>query len=109
MMKHIAAFLVRWLVSAVTIMAAIAWVTPGNPANTFGRAIAVSLLLSIASFVTLARFFWFLLLPWLLYVMVWLATMMGVYDLRFFTALLVAIALTVLHFLVSLLFGVRGL
>jgi putative membrane protein len=109
MLRHVAAFLVRWLVSAVLVMAAVGWVTPGNPANTFGRAVAVSLLLSIASYLTLARFFWFLLLPWLLYAAVWLATMMGVYDLGFLTALLVALALTLLHFLVSLLFGVRGL
>ena len=109
MLRHLAAFLVRWLVSAVTIMAAIGWVTPGNPANTLGRAILVSALLSIASFLTLARFFWFLLLPWLLYAAVWLATMIGVYGLGFLTSLLVAIAVTVLHFLVSLLFGLRGL
>ncbi len=109
MMRHLAAFLVRWVISAVLIMAAIAWVTPGNPANTPGTAIAVSALLSIASYLTLARFFWFLLLPWLLYAVVWLTTMMGVYDLRFLTALLVALALTLLHFLVSLVFGVRGL
>ncbi len=109
MMRHLAAFLVRWIVSAVLIMAAIGWVTPGNPANTLGRAVAVSALLSIASYLTLARFFWFLLLPWFLYAVVWLTTMMGVYDLRFLTALLVALALTLLHFLVSLVFGVRGL
>jgi putative membrane protein len=109
MLKHLAAFLARWVISAAVLMASIGWVTPGNPANTLGRAIAVSALLSVASYLTLARFLWFLFFPWLLYAVVWLATVMGAYGLGFLTALLVAIALTLLHFLVSLLFGVRGL
>ncbi len=109
MLRHLGAFALRLLVSVVVLMVAVGWVTPGNPANTIGRAVAVSVLLSLASYVTLARFLWFLLLPWLLYALVWLATVMAAYGLGFATALLLAIALTVLHFLVSLLFGLRGL
>jgi putative membrane protein len=90
-------------------MGAVAWVTPRNPYNTLGRAVVVSLLLSLASYVTLARFLWFLLVPWLLYALVWLATIMGAYDIGFLSALLLALALTLLSFLVSLLFGLRGL
>jgi putative membrane protein len=84
-------------------------VTPGNSTNTVSRALLVSIALSLASYLTLARFLWFLLLPWLLYATIWLATVMAAYGLGFPTALLLAIALTVLHFLVSLLFGMRGL
>ena len=109
MLRHLGAFLVRLLVSAVVLMAAVAWVSPGNPANTVERAVLVSLLLSAASYLTLARFLWFLLLPWLLYVAVWLVTVMGAYDLGFFQALLLAIAEAILSFLVSLVFGLRRL
>jgi putative membrane protein len=109
MWRHVAALLVRLLVSAVVLMLAVGWVTPGNPSNTVTRAVGVSLALSLASYVTLARFLWFLLLPWLLYAFVWLATVMVAYGFWFPSALLLALVLTLLHFLVSLVFGVRGL
>jgi putative membrane protein len=109
MLRHLGAFLVRLVVSAVVLMLAVGWVSPGNPYNTAGRAAIVSLFLALASYVTLARFLWFLLLPWLLYAIVWLATVMGAYDLGFASALLLAIALTLISFLVSLVFGVNRL
>jgi len=109
MLRHLGAFVVRLAVSAVVLMLAVGWVTPGNPYNTVGRAVVVSIFLSLASYLTLARFLWFLLLPWLLYALIWLATIMGAYGLDFFRALLLALALTLLSFLVSLVFGVRGL
>jgi putative membrane protein len=106
-MRHLLAFLVRLAVSAAVLWLAVGWVTPGNPANTFGRAVVVSIVLSVAYFVTLARFLWFLVLPWLLYVFVWLAVVMGAYGIGFWRALLVALALTFLSWLVSALLGVR--
>ncbi|HEX9288887.1 MAG TPA: hypothetical protein VF904_05115 [Anaeromyxobacteraceae bacterium] len=109
MVRHLGAFAVRLAVSAVVLMLAVGWVTPGNPYNTVGRAAVVSIFLSLASYLTLARFLWFLLLPWLLYALIWLATIMGAYGLDFFRALLLALALTLLSFLVSLVFGIRGL
>jgi putative membrane protein len=109
MLKHLAAFLVRLAVSVGVLMLSVAWVTPGNPYNTLGRAALVSIFLSLASYLTLARFLWFLLLPWLLYASIWLATIMGAYEIGFFSSLLIAIALTVLSLLVSLLFGLRRL
>ena len=109
MLRHLGAFLVRLVASAVVLMAAVAWVSPGNPTNTVGNAVLVSLLLAIASYLTLARFLWFLLLPWLLYAAIWLATVMGTYGLGFGSALLLALALTLLSFLVSLVFGIRRL
>ena len=109
MLRHLGAFLVRLVVSALVLWAAVGWVDPGNPYNTVGRAALVALFLSLASYLTLARFLWFLLLPWLLYAAIWLATVMGAYGIGFFSALLLAIALTLLSFLVSLVFGLRGL
>ena len=82
-MPHLLAFVVRLVASAAVLWLAVAWVSPGNPANTFGRAVVVSIVLSIAYFITLARFLWFLVLPWLLYVVVWLAVVMGNYGLWF--------------------------
>jgi putative membrane protein len=103
------AFVVRLGASAAVLWMAVGWVSPGNPANTFGRAVLVSIVLSIAWFVTLVRFLWFLVLPWLLYVAIWLVVIMGTYDLTFLSALLVAIALTFLSWIVAALFGIRTL
>ncbi len=109
MLRHLGAFVVRLLVSTVVLWAAVGWVSPRNPYNTVGRALLVSLFLSLASYLTLARFLWFLLLPWLLYAFIWLATVMSAYGIGFASALLLAIALTLLSALVSLVFGLRGL
>jgi putative membrane protein len=106
-MPHVLAFVVRLVASAAVLWLAVAWVSPGNPANTFGRAVVVSIVLSIAYYITLARFLWFLVLPWLLYVVVWLAVVMGNYGVGFWRALLVALALAFLSWLVAALFGVR--
>jgi putative membrane protein len=105
--SHVLAFVVRLVVSAGVLWLAVAWVSPENPANTFGRAVLVSIVLSIAYYLTLAKFLWFLLLPWLLYVAIWLGVVMSAYGIGFWRALLVAVALAFLSWLVSLLFGVR--
>lgn len=105
--SHFLAFVVRLVLSAAVLWMAVGWVSPGNPANTFGRAVLVSIILSIAYYVTLAKFLWVLVLPWLLYVAIWLAVVMGSYGLGFLRALLLAIALAFLSWLVSELFGVR--
>ncbi|HEX7488952.1 MAG TPA: hypothetical protein VF341_08600 [Anaeromyxobacteraceae bacterium] len=109
MLKHVLAFLVRLVTSAVVLMLAVGWVSPGNPYNTLGRAVLVSIFLTVASYVTLARFLWFLFFPWLLYALIWLTTVMGAYGVGFFSGLLLAVALTLLSFLVSLIFGVQRL
>jgi putative membrane protein len=106
-MAHVLAFLVRLVASAAVLWLSVAWVSPGNPANTFGRAVVVSIVLSIAYYITLARFLWFLVVPWLLYVVVWLAVVMGNYGIGFWRALLLALALAFLSWVVSTIFGVR--
>jgi putative membrane protein len=105
--SHVLAFLVRLALSSAVLWAAVGWVSPQNPANTFGTAMVVSIVLSIAYYVTLAKFLWVLVLPWLLYVAIWLAVVMGTYGLGFLRALLLALALTFLSWLVSELLGVR--
>ena len=109
MFAHVGAFLVRLAVSAVVLMLAVGWVSPGNRANTLGRAALVSFVLSLAWYVTLARFAWFLVLPWLLYVLVWLAVITFSYGVDVLRALLIALALSVLSFLVQVLFRLRPL
>ncbi len=105
--NHALAFLVRLVASAGVLWLAVAWASPGNPANTFGRAVLVSLVLSVAYYLTLAKFLWFLLFPWLFYAAIWLAVVMSSYALGFWRALLVAIVLTLLSWIVSALFGIR--
>lgn len=109
MFAHAGAFLVRLAVSAVVLMLAVGWVSPDNRRNTFGRAALVSFALSLAWYVTLARFAWFLLLPLLLYLVVWLVVVTAAYGLSFLRALLLALTLSFISFLVSALFGLRPL
>jgi putative membrane protein len=107
MVPHLLAFVLRLVLSAGALWLAVAWVSPGNPANTFGRAVVVSIVLSIAYYLTLAKFFWFLLLPWLLYVAIWLAVVTTSYGIDFWRALLLALALTFLSWVVTAISGVR--
>lgn len=109
MLAHVGAFLVRLAVSAVVLMLAVGWVSPRNPANSFGRAALVSFVLSLAWYVTLARFAWFLVLPWLLYVLVWLVVVTFSYHVGVLRALLIALALTFLSWLVQVIFSLRPL
>lgn len=107
-MRHpLVAFAVRLVLSAAALWLAVAAVSPGNPANTFGRAVLVSIVLSVAFYVTLAKFLWFLLLPWLLYVFIWLGVVMSAYGIGFFRALLLALFLTFVSWLVEAIFGVK--
>jgi putative membrane protein len=109
MLRRFAAFIARLVLSALVLWVAVAFVSPNNPENTFGRALVISVVLSIAWYITLAKFLWFLLLPWLLYAGVWVATVMVAYRLGFLQSLLLALALTALTFVVSLLFGLEPL
>lgn len=107
MLAHVGAFLLRWAISAVVLMLSVSWVAPRNSSNTFGRAAMVSLALALAWYLTLAHFLWFLILPWLLYAAIWVATVMLAYGLRFTQSLLLALALTFLSWVASLLFGLE--
>jgi len=106
MRSPLLAFFVRLVLSAGVLWLSVKWVTPSNPLNTFGRAVVVSIVLSIAYYLTLAKFLWFLLLPWLLYAAIWLAVVMASYDIGFLRALLLALALTVLSWVVEALLGI---
>jgi putative membrane protein len=107
MMRRLSAFVVRWVLSAGVLWVAVGLVSPGNPDNTFARALLISVILSVAYYLTLAKFLWFLLLPWLLYVLVWLGTVMTTYGLGFLQSLLLALGLVFLGWLVEWLFGVK--
>src|SRR5512147_2808128 len=97
--SHLLAFLLRLVLSAAVLWLSVGWVSPENPRNTFGRAVLVSLILSFAYYLTLVRFFWFLVIPWLLYVLIWLGVIMSSYGLSFLRSLLLALALAFLSWL----------
>jgi putative membrane protein len=107
--SHVLAFVVRLVISAGVLWMAVGWVSPGNARNTFGRAVLVSLVLSLVYYVTLVRFLWFLVVPWLVYVLIWLAVIMASYELTFLRSLLMALALTFLSWLEELILGIRTL
>ncbi|HTP50584.1 MAG TPA: hypothetical protein VMK42_07800 [Anaeromyxobacteraceae bacterium] len=106
MSQWLVPFLVELALSALVLMLAVAWVTPKNPRNTVGRAVLVSLVLSAAWTLTLARFGWFLLVPLLLYAFVWMVVITTAYKVTVPRALLLAIALSFLSWLVLLVFGI---
>ena len=107
MARRLADFLVRLALSVLVLMAAVGLTSPGNPNNTLGQALVVSVLLSILWYVTLARFLWFLLLPWLLYAAFWFGAIMGTYGLGVLQALIVALGLAILSALVEWALGVK--
>ncbi len=107
--SHIIAFVVRLVVSAGLLWMSVGWVSPANPRNTFGRAVLISLVLSFAYYVTLVRFLWILVIPWIIYVVIWLAVIMASYELSFLRSLLLALALTFLSWVEELILGIRTL
>jgi putative membrane protein len=107
MMRRLTAFVVRLVVSAGVLWVGVGLVSPGNPDNTFVQALLISVVLSIAYYLTLAKFLWFLLLPWLLYMLIWLVTVMTTYGLGFVQAAMLALGLVFLSWLVEWLLGVK--
>lgn len=107
MTRRLTAFLVRWVLSAAVLWIGVGLVDPGNPGNTFTHALLLSVVLSIAYYLTLAKFLWFLLLPWLLYALVWLGTVMLSYGLGVVQAGVLALLLVFLSWLVEWLLGVK--
>jgi putative membrane protein len=107
--SHLFAFLVRLVLSAGVLWLSVGWVSPENPRNTFGRALLVSLVLGLVYYVTLVKFLWFLVIPWLIYALIWVAVIMASYGLTFLRSLLLALALTFLSWLVALVFGIATL
>jgi putative membrane protein len=109
MFPHLGAFLVSLAATASVMMLAVGMVSPRNPRNTFGRAIVVALILSLAWYVTLAPVLWWLLIPLLLYVIICLVTIMTAYGIGFFQALLFGLAFSFLGWVVHFLFGIQKL
>lgn len=107
MMRRLTAFVVRLVVSAGVLWVGVGLVSPGNPSNSFAQAVLISVVLSVAYYLTLAKFLWFLLLPWLLYMAVWLVTVMSAYGLGFVQAAMLALGLVFLSWLVEWLVGVK--
>ena len=107
MMRRLTAFVVRLVVSAGVLWVGVGMVSPGNPSNSFAQAVIISVVLSVAYYLTMAKFLWFLLLPWLLYMLVWLVTVMSAYGLGFVQAAMLALGLVFLSWLVEWLIGVK--
>ena len=81
------------MVSAGVLWLAVGWVSPANPSNTFGRAVLVSIVLSIAYYLTLAKFLSVPRRAVAALRRVWLVVVMGTYGIGFLRALLVSLVL----------------
>jgi hypothetical protein len=85
-----------WVLHAVVVMVSVAAVSPKNPVNTLGRALMVTFV--VALLVTPFAWFWFLLVPGIIALVVWCAVYSIAYGIGFFQALvagLVQVALGV--------------
>lgn len=107
MVRGLASFLLRLFLSAAVLVGAVGLASPGNPNNTLGQALVLSVVLSVAWYITLARFLWFLLLPWLLYVLFWIGAIKGTYGLGLLQCLVVALGMAILSALVEWALGVK--
>jgi len=107
MTRRLTAFVVRLVVSAGVLWAGVGLVSPGNLENSFAHAVLISVVLSIAYYLTLAKFLWFLLVPWLLYALTWLVTVRVAYGLDLVQAAMLALGLVFLSWLVEWLLGVK--
>lgn len=104
-MTPLAAILARWVVHALVVWASVALVTPGNPRNTVGRALLVTVLVAIV--VTPFAFFWFLVIPAIIAFLCWVIVYTAAYGIGFFQAIAVGIVQAVIGYLVDA-FLVRG-
>ena len=106
-MSWLVAALIRWLVSAAVTMAAVRMMTPNNPRNTLGRALAVTFL--VALIVTpLTGWLAILIVPLLIALVAWFAIFMIAYDLGALQAIGVGILQTVIGWLVGILLASLG-
>ncbi len=86
-----------WIVHALVVMASVGAVSKGNPRNTLGRALLVTLL--VAVLVTPFAYFWFLLIPGIIAMIAWFLVYTFAYDIsagQAFVAGLVQVALGLL-------------
>jgi hypothetical protein len=86
-----------WLIHALVVMVSVGAVSKGNPRNTLPRALLVTLL--VAVIVTPLAFFWPLLIPGIIALIVWFFIYTLAYDIGFgqaFAAGVVQVALGLL-------------
>ncbi len=86
-----------WVLHAIVVMASVGAVSKGNPRNTLGRALLVTVLVAIL--VTPFADFWFFLVPGIIALVAWFIVYTVAYDIGFgqaFVAGLVQVALGVL-------------
>lgn len=107
--SRLVSFLVQLALSAGVLWLGVAWVSRDNPHNTIGRAVVVSLVLTVAYVLTGGLWLHLLVIPWLVYAAIWLVVIMGAYGLGFFHALLLALALALLSWVASRLLGIKPL
>jgi hypothetical protein len=100
------AWVVRFVMSALVLMAAVKIVTPQNPKNTFQRALMASLVINVLA-VPLLWLWWFFLIPLLMYVAIWFGTLMGSYGIGPLQAIGVGLVGGTLAWLIDFLLDAR--
>src|SRR5438874_1244397 len=101
-MSPLGPFLAAWLLHALVVWASVALVTPGNPRNTIGRALLVTVI--VAVIVTPAAYLWFLIFPAVIALICWIAVYKVAYGIGLVGAILVGIVQAGIDFLVDVLF-----
>src|SRR5438270_7024231 len=90
-----------WLIHALVVMVSVAAVSKGNPKNTLPRALLVTFLVAVV--VTPFAWFWFLLIPGVIALVLWFLIYTVAYDIRFGQAFAAALVQVVLGLFVDYL------
>jgi len=108
-MGPIVAGIVQWLIAAGVTMAAVGVVNKGNPANTLGRALSVTLVVTLISLVFMNILAKILLVPFLIGIVLWFAVFMTAYGLGPLQAFGVGLLQALIGWAVSLALRAFGL
>lgn len=105
MLESLLVFLFKAFLSVALLRAAVGLVSPGNAHNTWGRALGAAIVIHVLA-VPLLWLWWVLLIPLVLYLVIWFVTITSVFRLRAGQALAVGIVGTVLSWAVHAVAGI---
>jgi len=100
-MNWIVLKLASWLIHALVVMVSVGAVSAKNPKNTLPRALLVTFLVAVV--VTPFAWFWFLLIPGVIALVLWFVIYTVAYDIRFGQAFAAALVQVVLGLFVDYL------
>lgn len=106
MLNVLLGVLLRAFLSVALLRIAVGMVSPGNRRNTWGNAVVAALVIHVLA-VPLLWIWWLLLIPLVLYLVIWFATITSMFGIRKGQALAVGVVGVFLSWLTSLILPVH--